>query len=143
MPLRSRERSRYRALEGSRVINDDRWHHLVYTYENGAMKLYVDGALDASAFVARIPGGGPAFLGWDEAVQTHLAGSLDEVAVYDAVLTPQQIQAHYSASTKPLAFGRVEKVSGSYLRARYPAARATSVPFSLARVRGGAYTPFG
>ncbi|MGZ0146838.1 LamG-like jellyroll fold domain-containing protein [Kribbella sp. WER1] len=84
--------------------NDGNWHHVVGTYDNGAMKLYVDGALSGSAQVGQAalyygwwrvgydnnnswPGGG--------ATQTGMG--IDEAAVYPYALTAAQIQSHYSA----------------------------------------------
>ncbi|GAA1615197.1 MULTISPECIES: LamG-like jellyroll fold domain-containing protein [Kribbella] len=84
--------------------NDGTWHHVVGTYDNGAMKLYVDGVLSGSAQVGQAslyygwwrvgydnnnswPGGG--------ATQTGMG--IDEAAVYPYALTGAQIQSHYLA----------------------------------------------
>ncbi|TCC51353.1 laminin G [Kribbella capetownensis] len=84
--------------------NDGQWHHVVGTFDNGAMKLYVDGALagSASAGTASLyygwwrlgydnntnwPGGGASQVGM----------SIDEGAVYPYALTPVQVQSHFAA----------------------------------------------
>ena len=93
-----------RTLTSISGTNDGLWHHVAGTYDNGAMKLYVDGALAGSALV------GPAsvYYGWwrvgydntntwpgGGATQTGMG--IDEAAVYPYALTPAQVQSHYSA----------------------------------------------
>ncbi len=92
------------------AYNDGTWHHVVATQSaTGGMALYVDGALvgdssDAPALkpkstkgvwrvgndvltgAAQKPSNGP------------LAGDVDEIAVYNYVLTPAQILAHWRAA---------------------------------------------
>jgi len=87
-------------------INDNAWHHVVLTrdHENGVMKAYLDGRLvdtyhDAGRVpikttygtmgqVETLPGQGQKFM-----------ATLDEVAVYDRVLAPQQVKRHWEAAT--------------------------------------------
>ncbi|HZX08897.1 LamG-like jellyroll fold domain-containing protein [Kribbella sp.] len=93
-----------RTLTSALGKNDGNWHHVVGTYDNGAMKLYVDGALSGSAQVGQAslyygwwrvgydltnswPGGG--------ATQTGMG--IDEAAVYPYALTSAQVQSHYAA----------------------------------------------
>jgi hypothetical protein len=93
-----------RTLTSTSGKNDGLWHHVVGSYDNGAMKLYVDGVLSGSALV------GPAsiYYGWwrvgydntntwpgGGATQTGMG--IDEAAVYPYALTPAQVQSHYSA----------------------------------------------
>lgn len=77
------------------------WHHLVGTYDSddGSVKFYVDGVLAGTATAETEPTGSPTlYIG-----RGHLAGgfsgSIDEVALYDWVLTPTQILNHYDAAT--------------------------------------------
>jgi uncharacterized membrane protein YeaQ/YmgE (transglycosylase-associated protein family) len=84
--------------------NDGQWHHVVGSYENGIMKLYVDGALTGSTNATSAalyygwwrvgydntsswPGGG--------AIQTGMG--IDEAAVYPYALTSAQVQDHFAA----------------------------------------------
>lgn len=129
------------SLSGNRPVADDRWHHVVYTYGGGTGRLYVDGTLDASADYDRIEGGATGYIGHDVALGNYFSGSVDEVAIYDFALSAEQVRAHFQASRARLRFGSVDRLSGSYLRARV--GRESSLPFSLAKPRERAYNPFG
>ncbi|MFI6679329.1 LamG-like jellyroll fold domain-containing protein [Kribbella sp. NPDC050470] len=93
-----------RTLTSTSGKNDGLWHHVVGTFDNGAMKLYVDGALAGSASVGQAslyygwwrvgydntnswPGGG--------APQTGMG--IDEAAVYPYALSAVQVQDHFAA----------------------------------------------
>jgi hypothetical protein len=81
---------------------DNSWHHIVGTYDGSSVRLYVDGVLLADTpasgsiasssgiklVVARFNNGGFPFYGF-----------LDEVAVYDHALTPDEVQTHYAVGT--------------------------------------------
>ena len=100
-------------------INDGAWHHVVWARDSsGANLLYVDGNVAASID----DGGGSINNPMDievggsfhsskvtaaaEPVDTHdnplkdrsfLDGKMDELAIYDHVLSPEQVRAHYRA----------------------------------------------
>ena len=38
----------YSPIQSSQYVNDDSWHHLVATFNNGSVKLYVDGVMDGT-----------------------------------------------------------------------------------------------
>ncbi|MDX2971259.1 LamG-like jellyroll fold domain-containing protein [Kribbella solani] len=93
-----------RTLTSTSGKNNGQWHHVVGTYDNGAVKLYVDGVLSGSALV----GSASLYYGWwrvgydltnswpgGGATQTGMA--IDEAAVYPYALLPTQVQSHYSA----------------------------------------------
>ncbi len=128
-------------LVSTRAVTDSRWHHVVYTYAGGTGRLYLDGALEASASWERIEGGAPASLGYDVALGNRFVGSLDEVAVYDDPLTETQVKQHYAAASKNLSFSQTTPFLGGYLRAR--AAGGTSLPFGLLNVADRPVKPFG
>jgi len=88
------------------TINDGQWHHIAATRNaaSGAMALYVNGALEAATNgptgplaalnglrIGRLNSGGG-----------FLAGSMDEVLLYDTVLNPMQIAALASPNTAPV-----------------------------------------
>ncbi len=82
--------------------NNGRWHHLVATQSSDGMKLYVDGALvgtnpqtQAQSYTGYWRVGGDTTWGSSSA---FFAGTIDEAAVYSAVLTPQQVAQHYQAA---------------------------------------------
>ena len=81
------------------------WTHLVATYDGTTARLYVNGALAASANLTYSPnttrplriGGGKT-----ETVSDYeFPGRLDEIAVYATALNATRILAHYQAGTTP------------------------------------------
>jgi Concanavalin A-like lectin/glucanases superfamily len=129
------------SLLGSTAVNNGRWHHVVYTYDGGTGRLYVDGTLQASASYDRIDGGGPAYVGYDAALGRYFPGSVDEVAVYPQPLSDAQVKEHYDAAAKKLTFTQRTPFNGPYLRAR--AGKSASLPFSLVYVKDRPVKPFG
>lgn len=88
-------------VQSPAALSANAWHHMVGTFDGTVARLYVDGALVASGTA---PAG--AFTissnGYLGAYQPNTAlynwnGSLDEVAVYNSVLSPARISAHYQA----------------------------------------------
>ena len=73
------------------------WTHLVGTFDGTTLRLYVNGVLASSA-LAQGPlqsGSGTAFIGRLGQSLYPFQGSIDEVAVFPAVLSPERIRAHY------------------------------------------------
>ncbi len=93
-------------LTSPTAINDGSWHHVVASQGPGGMKLYVDGVRvgrntnsTAQAYTGFWRIGGDSLSGWPNRPSSDfLAGTVDEVAIYDAPLTPQQVAAHYTAT---------------------------------------------
>ena len=88
------------------------WHHIVGVCDqpNGAVYIYVDGTLAASGSIP--PNAGiiaqalPTTIGSRQSNPTadydnEWGGSIDDVAIYGAALSPSQILAHYYAAQKP------------------------------------------
>lgn len=95
-----------RVIASAAGKNDGSWHHAVGTVDISGQKLYVDGALvgtqDGATQPQRYSGywriGGDAVTGWPNNPTTgYLAGDLDDVAVYDKILTATQVSNHYTA----------------------------------------------
>ena len=90
-------------------INDDQWHHVVATYDTAAQQslLYVDGVLESNfnggANVSIDAGALIQYMGWNDTTRTPATflGELDEVAIYDTILTEGQVQAHFEAAIIP------------------------------------------
>jgi hypothetical protein len=88
-------------------LNDGRWHHVVWTVLNGGgvnFSLYIDGALDSTATISRVPPSNPWVIGADTYVDTitpgvgYFNGSLDEIVVYYGIaLSASSALAHYNA----------------------------------------------
>ncbi|HEV2210480.1 MAG TPA: LamG-like jellyroll fold domain-containing protein [Verrucomicrobiae bacterium] len=85
---------------GTRLVTNN-WYHVVMTYDQKAIKLYVNGALDASRSWSgpimtgpepfRIGGGAD-----DGAPPFHFGGLIDEVMLFNRALSEAEIQALYS-----------------------------------------------
>jgi hypothetical protein len=90
--------------------NDGNWHHVVVTQSSTAgATIYVDGASVASsasitagqAIAEYWRWGGESLAYWpSRPASDFFVGTLDEVALYPAVLTATQVQAHYSSRAR-------------------------------------------
>lgn len=85
-------------------LNDDRWHHFVWTRAaSGSNRMYVDGVLASQGH----DGGGR--VSNDRSIQIggdtmhegarHFKGLIDEVAIYNKPLPLERVRAHYLAAT--------------------------------------------
>lgn len=93
-----------RTLNSASNKNNGSWHHAVGTYDNGTMKLYVDGALvgtqtigQASLYYGWWRVGYDNTNNWSGGGATQTGMVVDEAAVYPYALSAEQIQAHYDA----------------------------------------------
>lgn len=90
-------------------IADGKWHHFVVTHDGSTARIYVDGALAGSGSIGTIPDAGPSayfVLGQEQDTDDGTydtaqswVGAVDEFAAYNAVLTGDEIQAHYTAGS--------------------------------------------
>jgi hypothetical protein len=74
------------------------WYHFAVTYDGATMRMYVNGALEAStASALSIPNTTyPLRLGsLDPAPTNRFAGRLDEIAIYNVALSTAQVAEHY------------------------------------------------
>lgn len=88
-------------------VNDGQWHQIVGTLGPDGLTLFVDGKR-----VGRTPGGtttvpytGYWRVGGDATWSgaQYLAGTIDDVSIYPAVLTPAQVRRHYALSGRAIA----------------------------------------
>ncbi len=95
-------------LNSSVPVNDNAWHHVVATYDNSTMKLYVDGVLQNSAsygFGSLPTNSFPVQLGkpYDSANPNgYFNGMMDEVAIYNRSLNASEISQMYDYSKNGL-----------------------------------------
>lgn len=79
-------------LNTSTAFNPNTWYHVAATYDGAAMKLYVNGSLDASTPVTgNFTANGILYLGRNYDNSRTLNGSLDEFRVWKRALTAQEI----------------------------------------------------
>ncbi len=89
------------------VIDDDRWHHVVVNFDrDGLMTRYIDGKPDGSA--VNIAGIGninsPANL-FISGQSDYSNGTLDDIRLYNRVLTISEVQDIYQLPTVTINFG--------------------------------------
>jgi hypothetical protein len=81
--------------------NDGQWHHVVFvrTKSSGAFTLYVDGASAGSDTnnTSSLTAQSTMSIGRLSSPGNYFAGTIDEVAIYNTVLSPATISAHYAA----------------------------------------------
>lgn len=94
----------FRSVTSTKTIRDGAWHHVAATFGQHGSELYVDGNLVGRDQLA-VPSAA-AFNGYwrlladqtsglaNRPTNAGLIGTLDEVAVYPTVLTPEQIRNH-------------------------------------------------
>ncbi len=98
-------------------VADGTWHHVVATFQSGVSngtKVYLDGSLVLTTTITVSNQNSPLWIGacvrsinggCDSGDETF-GGTIDDVAVYDSVLSQAQVQAHYdAASTAPAPTG--------------------------------------
>jgi len=91
-------------MVGDTTVSDGIWHHLVGTYDQAEVKIYVDGVLDGDAVVltgAIRSGTGIGFGHLSDEVAndtTNYVGSLDDVAIFDRCLSDTEILTLYEGS---------------------------------------------
>ena len=102
----------FTTISSAAAYNDGQWHQVVASQGPAGMALYVDGARVAKNTVTtngsysgfwRI--GGDTIAGYpNRPLSDFFGGNIDETAIYEKVLTPQQVADHYrlSGRTNPL-----------------------------------------
>lgn len=84
-------------LDTAATVNDGRWHHVAYRFDNGAMRIFIDGVEDvntAMAPVTAIPvNNTPLSIGRRDDGTGHFNGVIDEFSVTKTALTQPNILA--------------------------------------------------
>ncbi len=84
------------------TVTTNAWYHLVGTFDGATMNLYVDGVLHASGSHPYPVdyGTSPMFFGTSgETWDGRLAGTLDELSLYDRALTAQEVAVLYASGS--------------------------------------------
>jgi putative membrane-bound dehydrogenase-like protein len=91
-----------RILGGHTTLAKQGWHHVVFVREGSKVKVYLDGRPEPEIqgdMQAGFPGkGSRLFLGGGPDSAYTWEGKLDELAIYDHVLRPEDVTAHYNIS---------------------------------------------
>jgi len=80
-------------------------YHIVGTYDGKNTRLYVNGVLKATSAVVWGPISNAGTPSISAATANFFPGTIDEYALYNAVLPPERVQAHYVAGLLPLTIG--------------------------------------
>ena len=78
------------------------WHHLVGTYDGSHVKIYIDGALDASEAHTATPATNTSPLRFGAGRESNLLlfqGLIDEVTIYNRALTVAEVKEIYDAGS--------------------------------------------
>ncbi|SCY81140.1 Ig-like domain-containing protein, partial [Desulfoluna spongiiphila] len=96
------------------AVNDGEWHHVVMTrdHETGETKMYVDGILEDTRVTEPgirdgmdLSGFGATF--GSDGTHTYLEGQLDDIRVYDRVLTDEEISQIHTYESNQSSFDLV------------------------------------
>jgi len=92
------------SVQGSKNVEDGNFHHVVWMRQYETLSLYVDGVLDTSVTdTPLIDTGSPndfhagTSVCQDGFSQVSLSGQLDEIQIYNKVLTPSEIRGLFNA----------------------------------------------
>ncbi len=82
-------------IQTSAFLRDGNWHHVAVTFNGATVTIYLDGVVATSGTPALNTLGAQMVTGWDQLGHPSpgpmWAGDIDELRVYDVVLTPAQI----------------------------------------------------
>jgi len=86
---------------GTSDLADDKWHHVVATYDGTTAKVYVDQnpeyQVGTNVFLNN--SNTSILIGADDSADRPFNGNIDEVAIYDRALSLSEIQQHYAGRT--------------------------------------------
>jgi hypothetical protein len=87
-------------ISGNAIVSYDQWHFVAVTYDGAEVRLYLDGNLDASGLANYATAPSAILIGstpGNDGNHGAFNGLIDEPAVYDRALTPQEIAAIHDA----------------------------------------------
>lgn len=87
------------SMTSVKSVNDNKWHHIVWTSDGSTSIMYIDGAFDSQQSQSRVASTDSAYIGWDAANLTDFFfGSIDDVHVYNRVLSATEVNALYKST---------------------------------------------
>ncbi|ARV08180.1 hypothetical protein BTO05_00435 [Winogradskyella sp. PC-19] len=85
-----------RTIQSSVAIPENEWHHIAITHDGTTARLYIDGVLETTTALPLPLDTTNSFLigaaGRDGSTTAHFDGNIDEVRVWNAALTPNQLR---------------------------------------------------
>lgn len=87
-------------LVGQTTLAPKTWHHVVLVRDDSKVVAYLDGNLELTGEAASSlpPNSSDLFIGGRNDNFANFEGKLDEVALYDRVLTGEEVQSHFKGS---------------------------------------------
>jgi hypothetical protein len=92
-------------ISSDAILQIDEWYHAVFEYGNGATKIYVNGVLVAASNNLSYSNFSNLVFGIRSDNLFPFDGSLDDIAIYNRALTPQEIQNLYAGSNETVDTG--------------------------------------
>lgn len=88
------------SIESTTLYNDDKWHHVVITYDGDTVRMYVDGNSESAISTSMAYNNHDLAIGntSDGSATQHFEAltSLDDLAIYSKQLSDTQITEHYN-----------------------------------------------
>lgn len=98
-------------------VDDDAWHHFVYTVDtNGEQKVYTDGILRNSRVnsgTLDIGNTNGIRIGVNQTTTSDYSGELDEIRIYNRALTPSEANELYHYAPGPVGHWKLDENTGT------------------------------
>ncbi len=102
-------------LAHTAVLSNSAWYHVVGVRKNGTLYIYVNGVQGSStaSFTGNVSTTGNLYLGARGTGATaNMAGSLDEVRIYNRALAPAEITTLYNWAPGPVGYWKLDENTG-------------------------------
>lgn len=78
-------------------LNDNNWNHVACVFNNGVMKIYINGQLDNyTNLTINTPPNTTLHIGWFNSTLSGFNGSIDDIRIYNRALTDSEILGLYN-----------------------------------------------
>jgi len=89
-------------VTSSGALNEVQWHFIVGLRDSGIGKIYINGSFDVSSAVSISSSADPVYIGMDyQPDARHFEGRIDDVRIYNRVLSETEITALYNEAAGP------------------------------------------